>query len=431
MCVRFIVASIIICLFTLVSAQVPSPTVSDTRNGGIPSEPGMYLQETNGFNKILGQIVSFTRSGSLLVSNVTVGIKTRKQNVQLLGPHAQTVVDGRPIFYFIPPKQEADAGVNAGDFVLIRLEEKPQRRQFEVGAQGMWRASSGISITHQFQLVRLEVRPGTYSITPAVSLTKGEYALYLARGEGMQAYVYDFSVDPRLPSTKTAFTTTPKPGNEIISPREGAITQPNASLAKDQTVAEISSEPTGADIEIDGQFAGSTPSSVGLTAGEHKVRVSKSHYRSWERTVHISTGTIALAAELDSLVADQKTQVSSEAENSPGAANIVREPVAATSVDGKMPEEQLGISFDGNAATRSNGLEVSAVRSKGPAETIGIQARDVILAIDGRYIYTINEFRALLIAHQRGTPVAIRFRHDRLTYDNHLVLASKDGSTPK
>ena len=77
----------------------------------------------------------------------------------------------------------------------MRLEEKEERRQFEIGAQGAWRASSGISITHQIQLFRSEAKPGIYKITPAVALGKGEYALYLVRGEGMQAYVYDFSVN--------------------------------------------------------------------------------------------------------------------------------------------------------------------------------------------------------------------------------------------
>src|ERR1700686_903716 len=154
----------------------------------------MYGQTKSGFTKILGQIVAFRRSGSLLVSSLTLGIKTRKENVQLLGSHAQTVVGGNPVFYFIPPRQEVDAGVNAGDLVLMRLEGKTKRRQFEVGAAGGWRASSGISITHQFELFRSEVTPGVYTITPSVELGKGQYALYLARGEGMQAYIYDFTV---------------------------------------------------------------------------------------------------------------------------------------------------------------------------------------------------------------------------------------------
>src|ERR1700732_4523078 len=106
-----------------VMAQASQPAISDAGSGSIPSELGMYVQAGDGFNKILGQIVAFTRSGSLLVSGLTAGIKTRKQNVQLLGPHAQTVINGKPVFYFIPPRQEADAGVNAGDLVLVRLEE--------------------------------------------------------------------------------------------------------------------------------------------------------------------------------------------------------------------------------------------------------------------------------------------------------------------
>src|SRR5277367_3693308 len=69
-------------------AQSALPTIN-ADSGGAPSEPGMYLQTAQGFTKILGQIVSFTRSGSLLVSKLTIGIKTKKQNVQLLGPHAQ------------------------------------------------------------------------------------------------------------------------------------------------------------------------------------------------------------------------------------------------------------------------------------------------------------------------------------------------------
>jgi hypothetical protein len=160
----------------------------------IPSEPGMYVAAGGGFTKILGQILEFKRSGSMLVSDLTLHVKTTKENVQLLGPHAQTVTGSNPEFYFIPAKQEADAGVNAGDMILVRLEEKKERRQIEVGAQGAWRASNGISLTHQVQLSRSEVKPGVYKITPAVGLGKGEYGIYLSRGEGMKAYLYDFSV---------------------------------------------------------------------------------------------------------------------------------------------------------------------------------------------------------------------------------------------
>jgi hypothetical protein len=156
----------------------------------------MFVEESGRLIKIIGQIAEFKRSGSLFVNDVTLGIKTKKVNVQLLGATAQTTVSPQPVFYFVPAKQEQSVGVNAGDLILIRLEEKPNRRQFEIAAIGAWRASSGITLTHQIQLLRDEVEPDVYRIMPAHELSKGEYALYLSRGEGMAPYVYDFSVQP-------------------------------------------------------------------------------------------------------------------------------------------------------------------------------------------------------------------------------------------
>jgi hypothetical protein len=112
----------------------------------------------------------------------------------VVGAHAATVVPASPTFYFVPAKQEGDAGVNAGDLILIRLEEKPERRQFEVEAVGDWRPSKGITLTHQVQLDRSEIAPGVFKIAPIGELGRGEYGLYLARGEGLAPYIYDFSI---------------------------------------------------------------------------------------------------------------------------------------------------------------------------------------------------------------------------------------------
>lgn len=147
----------------------------------LPTEPGMYVEVPEGLTKIIGQIAEFKRSGSRFVHGATAGIKTKKENIQLLGAHAQTVVSPQPVFYFLPAKQESEAGVNAGDLILMRLEEKSSRRQFEIAAQGLWRSSAGITLTHQIQLFRSEVKPEIFKIMPAVELKSGEYALYLSR----------------------------------------------------------------------------------------------------------------------------------------------------------------------------------------------------------------------------------------------------------
>ena len=60
----------------------------------------------------------------------------------------------------------------------------------------------------------------------------------------------------------------------------------------------VSSTPDGADIEVDGNFVGNTPSTIELAPGDHVVRVSKAGYATWERKIKVTGGEIHLAAEL-------------------------------------------------------------------------------------------------------------------------------------
>lgn len=246
----------------------------------LPTDPGMYVQAASGLTKIIGQIAEFKRSGSSLVSHATVGIKSQKENVQLLGPHAQNVVGSQPVFYFVPAKQEAEAGVNAGDLILIRLEEKPERRQFEIAARGAWRSSSGISLTHQIQLYRSEVKSSVYKIAPAAALSAGEYALYLSRGEGMAPYVYDFSVQntlitssPSTSSTTSAVYSEPGPLASEIPAKPKAV-DPPAIVANIYPDASIGAFAGGdPDVRHDGVsltmvVAGGSADQAGMKAGD-------------------------------------------------------------------------------------------------------------------------------------------------------------------
>ena len=75
------------------------------------------------------------------------------------------------------------------------------------------------------------------------------------------------------------------------------ITEP--AVVTTQATVQIESTPPGADIELDGAFAGNTPSNVGMPTGEHTIRITKSGYKAWERKIRISTGTVKLTAELE------------------------------------------------------------------------------------------------------------------------------------
>jgi CRISPR/Cas system-associated exonuclease Cas4 (RecB family) len=63
----------------------------------------------------------------------------------------------------------------------------------------------------------------------------------------------------------------------------------------------VSSVPANADIEMDGNFVGNTPSTIEVTAGEHSVLVKKTGYKNWERKLKVTGGSINLSADLEKI----------------------------------------------------------------------------------------------------------------------------------
>jgi PEGA domain len=66
------------------------------------------------------------------------------------------------------------------------------------------------------------------------------------------------------------------------------------------TKVQVESNPSGADIEVDGSFVGSTPSEVQVAEGDHIVAVKKAGFNNWERKLKVSSGSnLHLSAELE------------------------------------------------------------------------------------------------------------------------------------
>jgi hypothetical protein len=80
-----------------------------------------------------------------------------------------------------------------------------------------------------------------------------------------------------------------------------SITQALAAAdASEPCTVFVKSTPLGADISVDGNFVGNTPSTLKLKAGTHKVSVKMEGFGLWERTVKMSAGgNITLNAVLD------------------------------------------------------------------------------------------------------------------------------------
>jgi hypothetical protein len=248
----------------------------------LPTDPGMYLATSQGFQKILGQPFTFERTGSRLVSGLTLGIKAAHNNIQIPGPHAQTMTGPEPSFVLVPSQREMENGLTAGDLVLLSLEVHGERRQIEVGAGGAWRASGGVSITHQLGAVRTELSAGTYQLRPDHALKPGEYALYLQRGEGLPPILYDFSVAAE--------------SNEPAAPQVAAPDK-KAEVPRDKSgTLSITSEPAGAEIYVKDFFRGVTPLIMKLEPGTYYVRAFKKGWRNWMQPVKVGEGEEAYLA---------------------------------------------------------------------------------------------------------------------------------------
>ena len=85
--------------------------------------------------------------------------------------------------------------------------------------------------------------------------------------------------------------------NQASAPPAPAAPPANQDASITKVV--IHSQPEGADIEVDGNYVGSTPSTIPLAAGRHKIVVRKRGFEDWERQIQFMGGETQVQAELE------------------------------------------------------------------------------------------------------------------------------------
>jgi len=228
-----------------------------------------------------------------------------------------------------------------------------------------------------------------------------------------------------------------------------AKSQPGAPVQsplvmQNDTELNISSTPPNADIEIDGSFIGNTPSSFGLGSGEHTVKIIKSGYKPWERKVKTSTGAARLVAELETMPAGYVPAPATTprtVEPDRTTPLLVNAKVSAVPVPTEMTqlatpepppssitprdnaeEGSIGAWSNEKARIRRDGVIMSSISPAGPADQVGVQQGDFVLAIDDHYVFTVEELSALIRLYKAGQKVRIRYRHDAMIYDTDLIM---------
>jgi hypothetical protein len=83
----------------------------------------------------------------------------------------------------------------------------------------------------------------------------------------------------------------------------GAAPPATAAVDEIKTALQITSAPDGAQVQIDGTAAGSTPLNVTVTSGKHEVSIQKAGYSDWTKNLDVSGATARVEAVLEALPA--------------------------------------------------------------------------------------------------------------------------------
>jgi hypothetical protein len=115
----------------------------------------------------------------------------------------------------------------------------------------------------------------------------------IPKGTEITAYINgDVPLDPKKFAAQTVIS--PEPGAAAVQPGADApAAQDSKGLDAALSTVDIKSTPEGAEITVDDKFMGSTPSSLRLAVGDHKIKLEKSGFKTWERTMTVGAGAIA------------------------------------------------------------------------------------------------------------------------------------------
>ena len=145
-----------------------------------PPEVGVYWKNANAFILIEGQAISQAKVGGKAGSMFTYGMRNEHWDAYLNGPQSKNIIqDRQPVFYIYVPD-----GSSASDFVLISLEKKGDRREFQIGSfGGITGGKSGVKRDKEVAFTAEHAGIRTYKIKLDAAMKPGEYAFFMGTGQ--------------------------------------------------------------------------------------------------------------------------------------------------------------------------------------------------------------------------------------------------------
>jgi PEGA domain-containing protein/PDZ domain-containing protein len=216
---------------------------------------------------------------------------------------------------------------------------------------------------------------------------------------------------------RTEITKTEEPAVEASQPTpSGADRASQAQPTQGPCVVAITSSPAGADILVDDEFTGNTPSTINVPAGKHTVTVRKPGFQDWIRSMNFYGGSITLSAELSRPTPDGQGTATKAPTSTAAPALPLTDP-------GPAPEHPVVPWIGVSAQSSADGATLTAVAAGGPGASAGLQPGDEILALDGRLLKG-KDFQAAIAALKPGTQIAIKYARGSSAHEVWLTVGS-------
>ena len=144
-----------------------------------PPEVGVYWRDQGKFVLVQGQAVANAKAGGRAGSMFTNGLRNQHWDATIEGTTSRNVVrDRMPIFYLYVPD-----GTDSSDYVLIRLNKKGNRREFQIGSfGGISGGKSGVQREKEVPFHAEHVGIRVYKLTLENALKPGEYGFFMGTG---------------------------------------------------------------------------------------------------------------------------------------------------------------------------------------------------------------------------------------------------------
>ena len=179
----------------------------------------------------------------------------------------------------------------------------------------------------------------------------------------------------------------------------------------------VNSTPGGAEIYLDDDFVGNTPSTVNVQTGKHSISVKKAGFQDWVRYTAFSGGSVTLNAELSPGSTQPSAQPAKKGYTVTGLA-------ASGDSRGQGTDREDSPGWIGVETKRflGGGVQVVSVWTDGPASKVGLKLGDIITELNGVNV-SQGDFEGQIAHYKPGSTIRVGYMRNAWAFETKLTVS--------